>query len=426
MMALKERLRLALLRLQPFTGTDNIYIARGGFWTSVSFVVSTLVSAGITLAFANFLSKEAFGTYRYAQSLFGALSFLTFTGINTAVTQMIAEGHLTIVSYSIRLQIKYNIAFTLATLSLALYFWINQNATLAYSLGIAAIGFPIITTFNTYGAVLAGRKQFPTSALYGSLSTIFLGAVLIGTLASTNYVPLIMLAYCVGNALPTLYFYRKTLATLPPQTSTSQERQSLWSYARHISLINVFSTLSQYADKIILFHYFGAVQLATYAIAQAIPERIRGFSKNINNIILPKVASRSIGEIQKIFYTRVLQAFGIGLLISGLYILAAPLIFHTFLPQYIDSLRYSQVLSLSLALTMPGGYVASVFYGKKLVKTIYLSSVSAHISRILLFWILGKQFGVWGLIGASLSVHSIGMLYNFYLWNAEARRQSSS
>jgi O-antigen/teichoic acid export membrane protein len=378
------------------------------------------------LAFANFLSKEAFGTYRYAQSLFGALSFLTFTGINTAVTQMVAEGHATIVSYSIRLQIKYNIAFTLATFLLAIYFWINQNTTLAYSLIVAAVGFPIIATFNTYGAVLGGRKQFHTSALYGSLSTIFLGAVLIGTLATTSHVPLIMLAYCVGNALPTLYFYRKTLATLPPQISTSQERQSLLGYARHISLINIFSTLSQYADKIILFHYFGAIQLATYAIAQAIPERIRGFSKNINNIVLPRVTSRSISEIQKIFYTRVFQAFGIGLLISGLYIVMAPMIFHIFLPQYIESLRYSQVLSLSFALTMPGGYVASVFYGKKLLKTIYLSSVSAHVSRILLFWILGKHFGVWGLIGASLSVHSIGMLYNFYLWNTEIQRQSAS
>ncbi|MEK9209084.1 MAG: oligosaccharide flippase family protein, partial [Patescibacteria group bacterium] len=75
------------MRIQGYTGTDNVYIAKQGFWASVPYIISTILSAALVVAFANLLPKEIYGTYRYILSIAGLLSFLTLTGMNTAITR---------------------------------------------------------------------------------------------------------------------------------------------------------------------------------------------------------------------------------------------------------------------------------------------------------------------------------------------------
>src|SRR3989338_4699467 len=52
---------------------DAVYLARGGSWMTLSFVVGTLCSIVTMIAFGNLLPKETYGTYSYLLSLWASL-----------------------------------------------------------------------------------------------------------------------------------------------------------------------------------------------------------------------------------------------------------------------------------------------------------------------------------------------------------------
>ena len=119
----KNYLHHLLRRSERVTGTDNVYVAKQGFWATFPFIVSTILSGGLVIAFANLLPKEIYGTYRYILSAGGIISFLTLSGMNTALTQAIAQGANGLLAWSIRVQLRFNSLYALACLIGAIYYW---------------------------------------------------------------------------------------------------------------------------------------------------------------------------------------------------------------------------------------------------------------------------------------------------------------
>jgi O-antigen/teichoic acid export membrane protein len=132
--------------------------------------------------------------------------------------------------------------------------------------------------------------------------------------------------------------------------------------------------------------------------------------------MLPKLSSKDPHEIKRVFYKRIFQGMLIGAVISIAYILAAPYVFKYLLPKYMDALNYSRVYSLYLILIIPAGYTSGVFNGKKMVSSLYYGSTIVSIARIGLYIILGKLYGIWGIILTILLVNVLGTFLNFLLW----------
>lgn len=423
---IKNKFKRVLIWSQKYTEADMFYVTSTGFWTTFGFGITSIFSLTLIITFANFLPKETYGIYKYVMSLSGALAFLTFSGMNTAVTQAVANGHDGILNYALKFQLKWNVLFLVVSSSIGVYYFIHNNYVLAVSLLILGIAFPLISAFNTYGAFLAGKKDFKRSNLWSMfLGGIYSLAMILAIVVMKNVVVLV-LVYALANLIPTMCFYYWTVKVYKPPRHDHDEEKGLLNYSAHLSFINIFSNLSQYVDKIVVFHFLGAVELAIYGLALAVPERIRGYSKSYGSIILPKLASKTMSDIRPVFYKRLFQCVLLGILISLGYIIAAPLAFKIFLPKYLESIKYSQIISLSFIITIPATYMAGVFYSQKMLKTIYLSSTVAHISRIVLFVIFGYMWGVWGVIYASLLVYLLGFFYNILLWELEVKKHKRS
>ena len=90
---MKQFVRLILYRFQPFFRTDMTYIARGGFWLSLRSVMTGLIAFLLAIAFANLVLPETYGIYRFLLSLSGIISAFALTGLGTAATRAIAQGH---------------------------------------------------------------------------------------------------------------------------------------------------------------------------------------------------------------------------------------------------------------------------------------------------------------------------------------------
>ncbi len=419
---IKNKTKKFLLWSQKYTRLDMVYIASSGFWTTASFGINTLLSVGLTFVFANFIPKETYGLYKYIMSLSGALAFLTFSGMNTAVTQAVAHGQDGVLPYALKFQLKWNLLFMLASSLMGGYYFMHENHILGMSLLILGFTFPFISAFNTYGAFLIGKKDFKRSSLWGVLASAIYNITMIGAVIYLKDIVWLVLVYSLANLLPQIYFYFKTVRIYKPVSRDSKEEKSLLKYGAHLSFMNIFSNLSQYVDKIVVFHFLGTIQLAIYGLALAVPERIRGYTKTYGSIILPKLSDKTVGDIRKVFYKRSFQGVLVGALISLAYIVIAPFVFKIFLPKYLESIRYSQIISLSFIFAVPGSYMGSAFHSQKMLKTIYFSSLTAHTSRIILFILFGYLWGIWGVIYASLLVYMLGFFFNFLLWELEVRK----
>ena len=70
-----------------------VYLFKGGSWFTSSEIISNLLSFGLSIAYANLLSQQTFGTYKYLLSAYGLISLVALPGIVTAVTQSVSRGY---------------------------------------------------------------------------------------------------------------------------------------------------------------------------------------------------------------------------------------------------------------------------------------------------------------------------------------------
>ncbi|TSC88936.1 MAG: polysaccharide biosynthesis protein [Parcubacteria group bacterium Gr01-1014_2] len=394
---LKKIIKLAT----RYTKIDMDYVVKSSLWTSIDFTVGSVLSMILVVISANFLPKETYGIYKYILSLVGALSFLTLSGINTAVIQATAKsGNNGILPYAVKLQFKWNFLYTLVMAGLGIYYFLNGNNLLAYALWLMAVLFPLDAVFNTYGSFLAGKKEFKRVSIYSSISNTIQMSVLITAALLSDNVILLIGVYSLFRIVPNFYFYLKTVSIFRPQPLDQSEKKEIFRFARHLSFVHILSILAQHVDKIVVFHYLGAVQLAVYGIAISIPERIRGYFKSIETIMLPKISGKTVEEIKAVFNKRIWQGILLGSTISLAYIV--------------------------LIFIIPATYFSNVVKGHKMIKVIYASSLGANIFRIILYITLGKLWGIWGIISATLSLYFFGIIYNFILWEIEMKRRKIS
>jgi len=421
--SVKSRIRGLLERTGRMTGTDNVYIARGGFWNALQFTAQTLLSVGTVIAFANLFPREAYGTYKYLLSLAGSLGFLTLSGMDAVITRWVARGQTGVVPEAFRLQLRWNAMAALATGGLAAYYGLHGNAVFAWSLAILAVALPLTAVFGAYDAILVGLKRFDRVAGYTTAIAGVAAAAVIGALLLTDSVVALIAVYAAATLLPTALAYRRTAAGLPREALQDEARAEIRRSGYHLTVVNVLGTLSQYLDKIILFQAAGPAALAGYGFAIAGPDRLKGFAKNWVHITLPRLSERSITDVRHVFYRRTLQALAAGAALALPYILVAPALFRLLLPQYTDAIAYSQVYAASLVFLPAAAYAGNVFRAQDMLRAVYLTSISNQALRIILFLSMGFLWGVWGLVMATLVNAVLGLLITCTIWEYEARRR---
>ncbi len=411
MSTLREKAKRVLAWSQTYAKTDMVYVAKSGFWTTLNFAVGGAVALLLAAAFANLLPKETYGTYKYILSIAGAFGFLSLTGMNTAVTRATARGHDGALPESVRIQLRWNLIYTAVLTCLGAYYLVRHGAfALGVSLLILGALTPPAWAFATFSSLLAGKKDFKRSAKYSILgSLLYLAIMLIGIVFGRSPTWLVV-AYAISNCLVYALLYALTIARYKPKGMDAAERREMLDFSKHLSVVNVFATIAQQIDNIAVFKFLGPAQLAVYAFAGLMPDRIRNFGKTGMGIIMPKLSAKNLPEVMRSFRLRLVQSFAIGTLFAVGYVLIAPPLFRLLFPRYVDAILYSQLIALNLVFTVPITYMAYVHQSQKLIPEIYATSLASNGLRIALMPIGGALFGILGVIAGKLVGNMFGVL----------------
>lgn len=375
---------------------DIAYIKENGFWVLIGAIISFIGGFALSVAFANLLSQETYGEYKYIFSLMGMLGAITLSGSGIVISRSITKGFDGTFLNQVKLQIKTSFPAVAMGLGVGFYYLYQGNSTLGYGIVIASIFSPLLQSLNLYNSVLEGKRLFKTITLFQSIHGSLPIVVVIGSLyVFDNLIP-ILLTYFISHIVihGILTFVTRTLY-IENQNVDPEAR----SYSLHLSLQGVIGPISSNLDKILVFQFFGSATLATYAIATAIPQQFNIIRKGVRSLLFPKVNQGSLHSLKEGFLVNSLTLLCAGTVIFLIYYFTAPYIFKIFFPKYLEAVNLSQYFALTLVF-IPTIFFSVILYSQKMTRELYVSKISVALIRILLLIIFTRTYGIYGAITA--------------------------
>ncbi|MCD4762097.1 oligosaccharide flippase family protein [bacterium] len=380
---------------ENWTKTDMVYLAKGGSWLTLGQVISSIFYFALSIAFANLLPKETYGTYKYILSIVMVLSIPTLGSMSTAVLQAIARGYEGSIIPALKTKIKWGLLGGLASLLLAFYYFINEDKTLSTAFFIVSFFIPFYNAFKIYSSLLHGRKNFKALTKFGIVFNVLFIGIFVLILFNTNNLFLLLIYYFFGQYILNSVFLFSIFRIFRP--NKKQDPRTI-PYGIHLSLLGIFLKIVNEADKILLWHYLGPVQLAIYSFANAPIQQISGLvGGNISTLAFPKLSKSPIKDLKKTLPKKIVKFFIIIIPIVLIYIFLSPLFFKIFYPQYLESIKYSQLFALTL-LFIPTSLLGSTLIAKMKKKEITIIRTISPSFRIILLLIFTPLYGIFGVI----------------------------
>ncbi|HUD02668.1 MAG TPA: oligosaccharide flippase family protein [Candidatus Paceibacterota bacterium] len=421
-----ERLKhraVSLLRWsEQYVKTDMVYLASVFFWGNITVVTTSVLALLLSIAYANLLPKDVYGTYQYLIALSGLVSAFMLTGMGNAVVQAVARGYEGTLKAGFRAQLKWALVPALVSVGIAVYYFIHGNIEIGLGLLIIAACAPLAQAYGTYGSLLEGKRDFRRLFYFSFIVSTAPYVALLIVLWWVK-IPVVLLLVNLGaGALAAIYAYRKTLALYKPNDRVDPKAIP---YGRNLSILGAWGSILTQLDSIMVFHFLGPVPLAVYSFATLIPERLGGMFGFVGSASLPKFATQPLSYIQTHISSKILRVVLAGVAATLLYALCAPLFFKLLFPRYIDALQYTELYAPIIVLLAVTGITNSVFYAKRLVREIYLYSIAQPLLLVALQLPLILRWGIGGMVVARLITDIIAVsIMLFFIFRPLSRPES--
>lgn len=396
-----ERLRRAtsgaLDRVSRLAGADARYALRGLSWLSLSQVVTSLAALGLSVAFARLYPPEAYGTYKYILSLAELISAASLTGIPTAIVAAAARNQDGALAQATKLAFLYSCVAGLAMLVAGLYYLTHGNATLGWSLVVLGVVQPASDAVATAFAFVSGKQMFRARTFATVFQTgAYAAAVLAAILTSDD--PFVAVAASAVGGL--LGYAGVWVVARRRYVKNDVEDPTLHRYSQHLSLMNILGMVASQIDKVLLFHYLGAAEVALYSFAQAPVSQAKQVSKILSGIALPKVTTASLASQRRHAVRRTLAALSLALVLYAGYWLVVPWFYAFLFPSYQAAVGFSRWYALTL-LTLPIIIYKQPLLGHQKTKALYAVQTAEPLVKITLMALAVPAFGVAGAVGAA-------------------------
>lgn len=392
----KQNLISILRWSEKYTKTDMVYLFHGGFWLGGAQITTSIAGFLLTILLANVLAPEVLGEYRFLMTGLFIFSIFALPGMYTALLESTPKGWIGNLPPAFKSIKYYGILGSVCALFVSFYYFTKENNGLSIGFFIIALLLPLYTASQAYLEYLKALREFKRVTIYVTLSRIFLLTLTLSVaLIFPNYGWAIIATFLLGTTIPNIFFHTKTVKNFSSDSQPSDP--TLVSYAKHLTLISAFSLAVVQIDKILVWGFVGAEELAIFYIAYAIPQEIAHSLNIISTLAFPKFANIKKEILRATLLPKIWKFFGLTALVSILYILVCPIIFSTIFPQYENAVLFSQILAISIVSTAFNP-IHTYFITVKATATLYKLSIIVPTIRLLLAIILIPIFGIWGAI----------------------------
>lgn len=413
---MKRLLNKSINVAEKIIRTDIRYALKGYFWYGVEYSIALITGLATTIAFANLLSPQTYGTFKYILSLLPFLSIPTLKRLNDSLTISVSKGFEGDLIRVFKTKIKWGLWGSLAGVILSSYYFYQGNSTLGILILVLAFFVPLFNTPYIFSNFLVGKKDFKMLAILNGAGSIAYAIGIITAMLTSKNVFMVVLAYFSINFLIQLVSYLYVLHKYKPN---KKEEERTIKYGKQISFLGIINTVASYIDNLLVFHYLGAIELAAYAFIKKMPEQIKDLPTFITSLSMPKFATKNIADAytkkETLRKSLFLSIFVLGIVL--VYIILAPLLFKIFLPVYKNYASLSQLYALSLPIGIFGALLLNFIESARQIKILVKFNVIFPITKIVILLLSIKFYGLVGLIWSFIIIRSLYPLlltYFFY------------
>ncbi len=398
---------------ERFFQTDLVYLVKHGSWLFVNTALTAVIGLVTSYLYANLLSPDQYGQYRYIFSIFTALNAFSLTGINVAVTQAVAKGKEGALLQSIPLQLKWNVVFCVAFIAIGGYYLAQGNYVFALSLLTLSLLAPIANIANTYGGFLQGKKEFKAFSIISLLTSVAIFGSVAATLFLHANVVLLVIANIGTTALVQVLAFFWTLRKYQPN---KQLDDGLGQFSTGLSILTAISTIVTQFDTFLMFNLLGAASVSILSFATIVPDQLKGFVKILSQLALPKFAVNETPESRRQALKNSFKLAGLMLLAAIAYILIAPFVFRWLFPAYQASVFYTRVYALTMVFSVYQIPISLLFAHKhqsRIARFTIFSCITVIVSSSVFIPI----FGLAGAIIAKVVAQGMNLaISSYYVW----------
>jgi O-antigen/teichoic acid export membrane protein len=395
---------------ERYLQTDVLYLIKGGASLGVAQAVTSISVFLMAMAYARFVPKETYGTYQFILSLMGIVAAFSLTGLGQSMVRAVAKKRWYSSRRILWKGLAWNSTSSLVALVICLYYFAQDNKIIGTALIIAGALVPLLNIFQTYDAPIVGQSRFPVAAGFQIARSIGVALLMLIAILKTDSALLMFLVYLVSHVAITgiFYFYshKKFDRSSDPlnrekDSEAIDDSEDILAIGKDFSVMNLIGKISGEIDRILLFHFLGPVQVATYSFAIAAPRQVQHINKTLKGLLLSKLSARAPDVLKKTLPRKALWMYAYILPILALYIPLAPFLYKIIFPAYVDAAVYSQVYALVL-LFAPLIVLNEALVAHGAQRDLYIINAAVPASRLTLLFFLVPFIGIWGVIIATL------------------------
>lgn len=417
---IKKPLYRLLRWSERYAKTDMVHFFSANFWLNISRVIAIGSGMFLTVAFANLLTPETFGTYKYVLAAAGLVSAFSANGLMLALSRAAAQGNLNIIPTVVRTAMLWSVPASIVALGIGVYYFANGNNELGFAFLFIAFTNSVSNGIGMTKGVWQARGEYKLTTIVGLPKMIVPTMVILATILLTKNVVWILLAYFVSNTLVSWLSYLYMLRHLRVKSSSEGAKDAI-RYGNQVSLLGIFQLASAQVDQLLLWHFSTPVALATYALAIAPVNEARNLLGNFLTILFPKLAVKTKEEAYRTVPLRMKQMFIAALILTVLYILVVPLLFKYLFPKYLESVLVSQVLAL-IILFQPRVIIDTLFSAHAEVGKRIKVLTAVQIVDFILALALVPFFGLWGVVWATLLSEALSGIIFIVVYKQAAKK----
>ena len=390
---LKKKLNPTVSSLEKKLKTDIRYLISGGGVMAIGQVLVTGIAILASIAFANLLSKETYGTYQYILTVGEFLTTFSLIGLGRAVVTSVARGKDGVLDEGFKKTLLWGIPAILAGFGTGIYYLMQDN--LVFAIGIAASTFLtlIIIAAKTYLPFLNGRKLFKQTSSFTVIGILIPGIVMVTTLCITENILILIMTFLLSSTLTNLGLFllsRRYKRNNDPDPGLSKN-------AMHLSIDAIMSRSIAHLDRLLLFQFAGPAALAEFLIAMNFERQFSHLFKSMNSIAIPKLTNRTFSILQQTLPRKLLLLYAIIIPFTICYILLTPTAFSLVFPQYLSAVLYAQVLGLAF-LFLPVKVLADTLISHHKHRELYYITFLTAVPKIVATVIFVPWLGIWGVV----------------------------
>lgn len=394
---------------------DAHYFARHSSLVLLGHAVSIIRGIITGYLVARLFRKEIYGEYQFILSVVGMLGLFGLSGLGNPVSRAWARNQ----SFSLRTVARFQLGVCLIgslILLACIPFLGHYHRESLWPLFVAAaVLFPLPSvTVTLFGGYTVGKARFDL-ALRASL--IWSTLMVLATAAILVFRQSALLMLVAGMGIPSLVYIAMSRGIRPPVPTEAapDQTRTIIRYGLQYSLATLPADLVWYIDKLMISHFLGLGQLATFSVAILIPEQVKIFLKQFLPVTFAKQAMGDDTRERRRKLMRVV-ILGMGIFAVGIavYIALCPWLIPLLFPNY-DAKVVILLTSICAAtlITNPGSLLEQYLEAQAMVREIKFTNWNAAVAFLLSLVLLVPTYG---LLGAILARGIFRFVYTGSCW----------